>query len=78
MESTSIYWIPIWRVLCSDFDVKLVNPLFYQTTPRAQIDVKDAHCIATVLEKDLIKRSFIPSPIIQELRLQILYLNQIY
>ena len=26
MESTSVYWIPIWRVLVNSFDLKLVNP----------------------------------------------------
>ncbi len=25
MESTSIYWVPIWRVLYSDFNIKIVN-----------------------------------------------------
>ena len=69
MESTSIYWIPIWRVLCSDFNVKLVNPYFIKQLPGRKTDVKDAQWIATVLQKELIKGSFIPEPIVQELRL---------
>ena len=79
MESTSIYWIPIWRVLCNDFDVKLVNPYFIKQLPGRKTDIKDAHWIATVLQKELIKGSFIPDPIIQELRLysrRISYLNR--
>jgi transposase len=28
MESTSIYWMPIWRVLDSDFSLTLTNPYF--------------------------------------------------
>ena len=79
MESTSIYWIPIWRVLCSDFDVKLVNPYFIKQLPGRKTDIKDAYWIATVLQKELIKGSFIPDPIIQELRLysrRIFYLNR--
>ena len=79
MESTSIYWIPIWRVLCSDFNIKLVNPYFIKQLPGRKTDVKDAHWIATVLQKELIKGSFIPEPIIQELRLydrRIFYLNR--
>ncbi|MDR0745617.1 MAG: IS110 family transposase [Mediterranea sp.] len=79
MESTSIYWIPIWGVLCSDFDVKLVNPYFIKQLPGRKTDVKDAQWIATVLQKELIKGSFIPDPIIQELRLydrRIFYLNR--
>lgn len=79
MESTSIYWIPIWRVLCSDFNVKLVNPYFIKQLPGRKTDIKDAQWIATVLQKELIKGSFIPEPIIQELRLyerRIFYLNR--
>ena len=79
MESTSVYWIPIWRVLCSDFNVKLVNPYFIKQLPGRKTDIKDAQWIATVLQKELIKGSFIPEPIIQELRLyerRIFYLNR--
>jgi transposase len=28
LESTSIYWIPIWNILSVDFSLKLVNPYF--------------------------------------------------
>ncbi|MFV0344706.1 MAG: transposase [Bacteroidales bacterium] len=28
MESTGIYWIPIWRLLEKDFELHLVNPQF--------------------------------------------------
>ena len=31
MESTSIYWIPIWHILESDFDLTLANPYFART-----------------------------------------------
>ena len=67
MESTSIYWIPIWRLLESDFDVKLVNPYFIRQLPGRKTDVKDAQWIATVLQKDLIKGSYVPEARIQEL-----------
>ena len=69
MESTSIYWYPLWNILESDFDVKLVNPLFIKQVPGRKSDVKDAEWIATVLMKDLIKGSFVPPSIIQQLRL---------
>ena len=68
MESTSIYWIPIWRVLESDFDVKLVNPYFIRQLPGRKTDIKDAQWIATVLQKELIKGSYVPDAKIQELR----------
>jgi hypothetical protein len=32
MESTSIYWMPVWRVLEPYVSLKLVNPYLYQTT----------------------------------------------
>jgi len=69
MESTSIYWYPIWRVLENDFDVKLVNPLFIKQVPGRKSDVKDAQWIATVLMKGLVKGSFVPPSLVQQLRL---------
>ncbi|WP_290101651.1 IS110 family transposase, partial [Parabacteroides goldsteinii] len=68
MESTSIYWVPIWRILECDFDVKLVNPYFIRQLPGRKTDIKDAQWIATVLQKELIKGSYIPDSKIQELR----------
>ncbi len=79
MESTSIYWIPVWRILESDFDVKLVNPYFIKQLPGRKSDVQDAHWIAIVLQKELIKGSYIPEPKIQELRQyerRMFYLNR--
>lgn len=68
MESTSIYWIPIWRVLESDFRLKLVNPLFIKQLPGRKSDVKDAEWIATCLKKDLIRGSYVPDETIQRMR----------
>lgn len=64
MESTSIYWIFIWRLLADHFNIKLVNPLFIKQLP----DVKDDHWIALVLMKDLVWSSYGPSQDIQPLR----------
>jgi transposase len=68
MESTSIYWLPIWRVLDTDFELKLVNPYFIRQLPGRKSDVKDAHWIAVVLQKELLKDSFVPGPEIQQMR----------
>jgi transposase len=57
LESTSIYWVPVWRVLEADFEVKLVNPYFIRQLPGRKTDIKDAHWIAMVLQKGLIKSS---------------------
>ena len=68
MESTSIYWIPIWRVLSDGFDLKLVNPLFIKQLPGRKTDVRDAHWIALVLMKGLAYGSYVPDQQIQSLR----------
>ena len=68
MESTSIYWIPIWRILEPHFSLKLVNPYFIKQLPGRKSDVKDAEWIATCLLKDLIRGSFVPKELIQRLR----------
>jgi Transposase and inactivated derivatives len=68
MESTSVYWMPIWRLLEHDFHLHLVNPLFLKQLPGRKSDVRDAEWIATVLVKDLVKDSFVPDGNIQHLR----------
>ena len=68
MESTSVYWIPIWRVLEPYFRLKLVNPYFIKQLPGRKSDVKDAQWIAECTLKDLVRGSFVPSERIQQLR----------
>ncbi len=68
MESTGIYWIPIWRLLGNDFHLLLVNPQFLKQLPGRKSDVKDAEWIATVLLKELVRESFVPDGRIQRLR----------
>jgi hypothetical protein len=68
MESTAVYWIPIWRILESDFKLYLVNPLSIKQLPGRKSDVKDAEWIATCLQKNLIRGSFVPPLVVQQLR----------
>lgn len=68
MESTSIYWMPIWRVLEPHVPLKLVNPYFIKQLPGKKSDVKDAEWIATCLLKGLVKGSYVPDTIVQQLR----------
>ncbi|GHS93171.1 IS110 family transposase [Bacteroidia bacterium] len=68
MESTSIYWMPVWSVLQSDFELNLVQPYFIKQLPGRKTDVKDAHWIATCLQKGLIKGSFVPDSDLQQMR----------
>ena len=68
MESTSIYWMPIWHVLHGDFSLTLANPYFIKQLPGRKSDVKDAQWIAECLQKDLIKGSFVVDGVLQQMR----------
>lgn len=68
MESTSIYWHPIWRILEDIEDLKLVNPYFIKQLPGRKSDVRDAAWIAECTMKDLIRGSFVPEPSVQRMR----------
>ena len=69
MESTSIYWIPVWNVLSEmGFELMLVNPFLIKQLPGRKSDVKDAQWIAQLLYKDMLRESFVPNEQIQELR----------
>ena len=68
MESTAVYWVPVWNELCGSMELKLVNPYFIKQLPGRKSDVKDAQWIAECLLKDLIKGSFVPEPVVQDMR----------
>lgn len=68
MESTSIYWYPIWRILSDIECLKLVNPYFIKQLPGRKSDVRDAAWIAECTMKDLIRGSFVPDEIVQRMR----------
>ena len=68
MESTGVYWIPVWRILQGHFRLKLINPYFIRQLPGRKTDVKDSEWIATVIQKNLVRGSYVPGRQIQELR----------
>ncbi len=68
MESTGIYWIPVWRLLENNFQLRLVNAQFLKQLPGRKSDVKDAEWIATVLLKEWARDNFVPDGNIQSLR----------
>ena len=68
MESTSIYWHPVWRVLEGVGTLKLVNPYFIKQLPGRKSDVWDAAWIAECTLKDLIRGSFVPDSLVQRMR----------
>lgn len=68
MESTAVYWVPVWNELCGSMELKLVNPYFIKQLPGRKSDVKDAQWIAECLLKNLIRGSFVPEPVVQDMR----------
>ena len=68
MESTGVYWMPVWRALESDFTLVLVNPYFIKQMPGRKSDVQDAQVIAKLLDKQLLKGSVVPQKTIRVFR----------
>jgi transposase len=69
MESTGVYWKPVWNILesCS-FKVLLANAQRIKNVPGRKTDVKDAEWIAQLLRSGLIEGSFVPPHDIRDLR----------
>jgi transposase len=69
MEATGQYWKPIWYVLEErGFDLLLVNAHHVKILPGRKTDVADAAWLAELLEHGLLRGSFVPPPVIRELR----------
>jgi transposase len=69
MEATGSYWKPVWYLLEDrGFDLKLVNAHHLKILPGRKSDVLDAEWIAELLEHGLLRGSFVPPPVIRELR----------
>jgi transposase len=68
MESTGVYWKPVWHVLEGEFELVLANAAHIRNVPGRKSDVNDATWIADLLAHGLIRSSFVPPGAIQELR----------
>jgi transposase len=68
MESTGVYWRPIWNLLEGQFEVRLANSEHIRNIPGRKTDKKDGEWIAKLLQHDLVPISFIPPKNIRELR----------
>src|SRR2546427_279227 len=68
MESTGVYWKPVWHVLDGHFELVLANAMHIRNIPGRKTDVNDATWIADLLAHGLIRSSFVPPAPIQELR----------
>lgn len=68
MESTGVYWKPIFNILEGRFEVLLINAHHIKQVPGRKTDVKDCEWIADLLRHGLLKASFVPDRPQRELR----------
>lgn len=68
MESTGVYWRPVFAVLESSVEVLLVNARHVKMLPGRKTDVRDCEWLAQLLECGLLRGSFIPPAAVRDLR----------
>lgn len=68
MESTGVYWKPVWHVMEEGFTLILANAKHVKNVPGRKTDVKDAEWLAELLAHGLVRGSFVPLEPIQQLR----------
>lgn len=68
LESTGVYWKPVYYVLEDAFELLLVNMRELKHVPGKKTDVKDSDWLTQLLECGLLRPSFVPPPPIRELR----------
>src|SRR5438067_61337 len=68
MESTGVYWKPVWNLLEGRLTLMLVNAQHIRQVPGRKTDVKDCQWIAQLLQHGLLRPSFVPDRPQRELR----------
>jgi transposase len=68
MESTSVYWKPVYNILEADFEILLVNAQHVKNVPGRKTDKADSRWLTKLLLSGLLKGSFIPPCDIREMR----------
>lgn len=68
MESTGVYWKPVFNILEGQLQVVLVNARHVKAVPGRKTDVRDCEWLADLLRHGLVRASFIPPREIRELR----------
>lgn len=68
MESTGVFWKPIYNLLEDHFKVLLVNPRDFRQVPGRKTDVSDCQWLAQLLQYGLLRGSFIPARWQRDLR----------
>jgi transposase len=68
MESTGVYWLPVYRRLEGFFELVVANAQHIKAVPGRKTDVQDAEWIADLLQHGLFTASFVPSQQQQDVR----------
>jgi transposase len=68
MESTGVYWKPVWHILEGQFQLLLVNAQHVKAIPGRKTDRGDSAWLAQLLQHGLVRGSFVPPEPIRELR----------
>ena len=69
MESTGVYWKPVYNILEGHIEqVMVVNAQHLKAVPGRKTDVRDSEWIAELLQHGLLKASFVPPAPVRELR----------
>ena len=68
LESTGVFWKPVWHILETSVTLLLVNPRDVAQVPGRKTDVSDAEWIAQLLQCGLLRGSFVPPRPVRELR----------
>ena len=68
MESTGVYWKPIWNILEGEFELELINAQHIKQVPGRKTDTKDCEWIAELVQHGLVRASFVPAQAQRDLR----------
>src|SRR2546427_6562974 len=68
MESTGVYWRPVFAVLEGPVQIRLVNARHVKMLPGRKTDVRDCEWLAQLLECGLLRGSFVPPAAVRDLR----------
>src|SRR5579862_5192345 len=68
MESTGVYWKPVWNILEGNFTLILAHAQHVKNVPGRKTDQKDAEWLAELLQHGLLPSSFVPPRLIRDLR----------
>ena len=68
MESTGVYWKPVYTILEGALEIVVANAQHVKKVPGRKTDVKDTECLADLLCHGLLRSCFVPPKPIRELR----------